>query len=312
VKCFNWSADGDRLLFLARGQENNYCRLGLFERDHPSESRSVDVLGEPIDLGTLAPDGRHALVATFAGSLAWIDLRSHKSSILIESSGVAALTAIAISDDQNQFAAASSNGQILLGDPRSRTVRVLTAAEASSVVDLHFSRTGKQVVCARTDGSIGVWDLASAARLWNIAGHDGPASAAEFLPDGNHVISTGFDGIVRIWETSSGREVWQRYIGTQGPLALAVAFDGSKAAWGGINEAIVVWNLELERVDGEFETPGLSIRHLEFSPDGNTLAVAGNYGVIRRFDLKTGAEMSGFDTGSEARSSIVAGPLHSQ
>lgn len=312
VVCCNWSADGNRLLYVARGGDNNNCRLGLVDENEDSGWTTVDAIGEPVCAATLAPDGRHTLVATLSGNLNWTDLEAHQSAILIKSSGLAKLTTTAISGDQRRIAAADCDGQIFLGDPLSGMSSRLTPSGASAVADLSFSRNGDQLVCARTDGSISVWDLATSTLLWEFTGHQGLASAAQMLPDGKRVISTGFDGMVYLWDCTTGSEAWHRNIGTQGFLALAVADDGRKAAWGGINETVAVWNFELECVDLEIATPGRSIRHLEFSHDGTTLAVAGNCGVIRRFDLKTGAEMAGFDTGSKARSGIVAGPLHPQ
>jgi WD40 repeat protein len=308
---FNWSAAGRRLLFVARGGDNNHCRLGLINQTDDLEWTAVEALGEPVCAATLAGDGRHALVATLSGKLVWIDFETRTTAILIESSGLGALTVTAISHDQQRIAAADCDGRLFLGDPLNGMSSVLTPTGSSAAADLSFSHDGNQLVCARTDGSISVWDLITGTRLCDFPGHRGLASAAEMLPGGRFIISTGFDGFVRLWDTITDGEVWNRSVGTQGPLALAVMFDGSKVAWGGFNETVIVWNVELGCVDVEIESPGFAIRHLEFSPDGDTLAVAGTSGTIRRFNVKSGAEMPGFDIGPEARSQFVTKPARS-
>jgi len=289
VRQFSWSRDGQRLLFVSRGGENTNGRLGFYDAHRPGGCASIDVLGEPIGAATLAPDGLYALVATYCGHVAWIDLQSGKTDILIELSRSTGLIAVALSDDQRLFAAADWDGRVFLGDPNSGTSIVLTATGGSAVMHLDFSDDGKQLICARTDGVISVWDLMTGTRLCALTGHEGAATAAALLPDGIHVLSAGRDGTVRMWEATTGREVWRQQTESPGFIALAVTSDGTCAAWGGTDGIVVVWNLEHSRPEMTLRSPGQSIGHLEFSPDGRALSIAGNSGTIWNVDSASGA-----------------------
>jgi WD40 repeat protein len=290
VKQFNWSADGDRLLCVSRGSENIYCRLDLYDARQPAGWTSIDVLGEPIGAATLAADGRHALVGTSCGHLVWIDLHSRELSVLIASSRLTAFTATAISDDQHQIAAADWEGKVYVGDPIRGTPIVLTSNETTNVVDLRFSRDGRLLVCARTDGVICIWDLATRMRPLELTRHEGSAIAAELLPDGRRLISAGgFDGTVRMWDIKTGTELWQRQFVSPAIMSLAISSDGSTAAWGGSDGTVIVWNLEASCAELELRVPGQSIGHLEFSPNGNELSIAGSSGPIRTVERESGA-----------------------
>src|SRR5262249_57489119 len=107
-----------------------------------------------------------------------------------------------------------------------------------------------------------------------LRGHSRAATRAVFLPDAKRLISAGLDDSVRIWDLACGREEWRGEFGLQGVKALAVSADGTLAAWAGYGRRIICWDLELREMKFEIETPIQVVAHLEFSPDGASLAAA--------------------------------------
>jgi WD40 repeat protein len=292
VERFNWSAAGHRLLFVTRGGDNTNGQVGLLDSDNQNCWLPLDVGGEPIGAATLAPDGLHVLVGTLQGHLAWIDLSTGKTNVLVESSRMTGFTATAVSDDQSCVAAADWFGRVYVGSPLCRGLAVLTSAGAERVVsDLRFSRDGTRLVCAHFNGSVRVWHLGTAPEFREFKGHEGPAAAAEMLPANRHMISTGLDGNVRLWDCETGREIWNESFGKSGILALAVARDGRMAAWGGHDGSIFVWDIERQEIKYEINTAGVAIRHLAFSRGGTILCATGCGNSIRQIDVITGADL---------------------
>jgi hypothetical protein len=286
---FDSSANGQSLLCVLRGGEDTEGRLALSCPNSRMGWTPIDVMAEPVGAAALALDGGHALVGTRHGQLAWIDLESREIVPLLESSNAGGITAVAGSADGKMFAAGDWYGRIYLCHPPGRESRILVGNGPGGIYDLRFSCDAQRLASAKSDGSVCIWDVATASLLHQLRGHDGPATGAEILPDGNRAISAGLDGTIRIWEIGSGREQWRKECNSYGITALAVAPDGRTAAWGSLSRQITVWNLEQGRIEFVIDTPA-AIFHLRFSPNGKTLTAAGNEASIRRYDASTGVE----------------------
>jgi WD40 repeat protein len=228
-------------------------------------------------------------VATHTGRLWWIGLESEERTALIELAAGSGFVAAALSPDGSQAAAASTAGAIYLGNPESRVMAVFASGPRSRISELRFSDDGRRLVCAGQDGSLCVWDLQSGEiqQIWK--GHDQTAMAAAFLTD-ERIISAGLDDTIRIWDGSTGHEMWRGEFGLSGVHALALSGDGTIAAWGGRQRRIVVWDLENSRKKYEIPVPASMIFDMQFSPDSNSLAVAGTEGMLRLYAAQTGIE----------------------
>ena len=127
----------------------------------------------------------------------------------------------------------------------------------------------------------------------------GPVWDIAFSSDGKHLASGGNDGTARIWDLATGLHV---LTATQKDAIQAVAFgiDGKIIA-SGQGQSIKVWNA----TDGELvrEIPArlAMVRDLSFSPDGMTLASAGNDSSIALWDVETGAPKAGSRPSSARR-----------
>jgi WD40 repeat protein len=294
-----WSADGREILSFSRGQFDALGRLALHDAGQSNGCIPVNVMGEAIHCAALAPDGRHVLYGTDRGRLNWMDLESGDPVTLVALPPREFFTAVAIADDGQHVAGATAAGSICVVETDGRNSVTLRADWQSSIADVRFSRDGAQLVSARLDGGVTVWDLAAGRVARELAGHGEPAMAAAFLPGGNRIVSGGLDDTIRIWDVSSGRELWRGGFGLRGVRTIAVSPDGSTAAVGGFSQKIVVCDLERRTKKYDIATPAPIVIHLNFSSDGTSLGAAGLEAMIRLYDVQTGAEQNVIDLGHD-------------
>lgn len=298
VSQVHWSADGQLLLALSRGEFSAEGFIAVYDTAQKSGRIPIDVMGQSIASAALAPDGRHVLASTYQGHLWWINLESFDSAWLAELPRPSRFGATAIAPAGRFVAAATDTGSIYLYDTAEQTLMmILSTDRRSSVGKLRFSPDGTQLLNCYNDGTIGLFDLATGTLLQEFKGHGPAVSGAEFLADGARIISVGFDDSVRIWEIASGREVWRGEFSLSGVKSLAVSADGKTAAWGGFSRKIIIWDLLRGQKKCEISTPASVVNNLNFSPDGMLLAAAGTEGTIRIYNLLTGAEEPGIDVG---------------
>jgi WD40 repeat protein len=124
-------------------------------------------------------------------------------------------------------------------------------------------------------------------------GHTGLVEAVAFSPDGRTLASCGWDESVRLWDVRrmvEGREA-QPAILPHSSLQYALAFsaDGAFLAAAGLGST-TVWSCGAKGYEKFVERFGPTYRCLAFSPDGRTLALGGDDGTIRLWDMPAARE----------------------
>jgi WD40 repeat protein len=133
--------------------------------------------------------------------------------------------------------------------------------------------------------SLAFWDLEHGRKIdWLSQAAPGAASA-RFSANGRLVAVGYHDGSVRLWDFSSGRKLAEFHKHSWSVPALAFSRDGAWLASAGYNDA-TVYNVATLKVAALLPTPAGN-KSLAFAPDGKTLAVAGDDGAIRLWNLQT-------------------------
>jgi WD40 repeat protein len=141
-----------------------------------------------------------------------------------------------------------------------------------------------------------------------------------FTADPNLFLTGGTDGFVRQWDIRSGRQVKSRNLTTPeetGRILDLVTSPDGKVCAAALQERIVVLKSagleEIVRLAG-YPYPGTvngvvrsgGAHGLSFTADGSKLATAGNEGVLKVWDVKTGKELLSINAKAEVRPYAMA------
>lgn len=266
--------------------------LFLQDAEHASGRSLIGAgMGSPSS-ACFASDCRSALVGTCEGRLWWIDCGTNAPPRqLFDRKRKTIFSALAVADDGAWIAAGTADGSAYIGNPIDPTSPKLLPGGSGNVRDLRFSADGSRLAGAYLDGTVRVWSTTTGELFAQFALDQGGATAAAFLPDGERIIAAGSDGTVRLCGLAGQQEIWRHEAGPLRLTALTVSRCGSRAAWGGLDHTLVVWNLKDSQIEFEIDVPIQCLARLKFTPDGSLLLAGENIdedGAIYIYDLQQG------------------------
>jgi WD40 repeat protein len=302
VNRIHWSNGGRAILSLSRGGFNAKPQLLLHDIRRKT-TLPIYAMGDWVEAAALTPDGHQVLYGTIEGGLWWVAPGSAEAPTLLVklADSEDSFSATAIAGNGRQVAGGTQAGLICVRDLGCATCVTLPCNTTSAIVGLHFSNNASRLLCAQTNGRISIWDLSTGTLMKELLACKIPLQTAEFLPDGDRLISASGGNLVQIWDIASGRELWRHECDPSDIGNLAVAADGTTAAWGGHNHKIVVWSLEHGEKKFEIPISEAAVFHLAFSPDDSLLAAAGRQGMLCLYDALTGAEHDRFEIDAMSR-----------
>ncbi|MBX6312607.1 MAG: hypothetical protein IRY99_06760, partial [Isosphaeraceae bacterium] len=165
---------------------------------------------------------------------------------------------------------------------------------------LRYSPCGTVLAAGGFDGRVHRWEAEAdePRERAPLTGHDGWVTALAFHPDGRRLFSADSWGRLRcwpyrdddpapLWALNQAHDGWARQV--------AVSPVGDCLATCGADRAIRLWSAADGRMLREWGPLGEDIFAVAFHPDGKALVSGDLKGVVRHWDLATGACVREFD-----------------
>ena len=195
-----------------------------------------------------------------------------------------AVNACTVGGDTNWIAAGGADTMVRVwrprpGQPAGRRVPVEPVRECAAFPD------GGRITSVSTDGTVRLWEVATATESMVEPAHTGVASCCAVAPDGSWFVSGGYDGLLHVWDAAShalrvtltGHTGWvtRCAVAPDGTLLASVSDDGTLRLWDPVaGTSIATLGEDLGQMFG-----------CAFSPDGATLASTGSDRLVRLWDV---------------------------
>lgn len=162
-----------------------------------------------------------------------------------------------------------------------------------------FSPDGGMLASGGFRGTLKLWDTSSGKELSSFKADESRVWQVTFLPGGKALASVGSTNGIKLWDVAKKEEV--TFVKTPGGQTLAFSRDGKLLAEGRHDGDLYVWDVATKKERHGLKKFLREVRSVAFSPDGKTLAVAGQeegeafsrYAAIKFFDVTSG-KVQGF------------------
>jgi WD40 repeat protein len=194
---------------------------------------------------------------------------------------------LAVSPNNQILAVGTFSSQVALYDLQKGNRLEPLRGHINSINSICFSKNGRTLYSACSDGIIKIWDLTNHKEIKTLRGHKGSVYSIAVSADGNKLVSASHDRTLILWDLEKLTKL-ALFEGHQGVLLSATfAPDGKTVVSGGLDKKLIVWDLEKKKATLTYtgEDP---IRCLRFLPGRSELLLGSEDGRLVHFDLKNG------------------------
>lgn len=197
----------------------------------------------------------------------------------------APISAVCFAGNERLISGSNDGGLSVWDVTNGHRLHTLSPTHNKRVSEICSNQRGTQIASVSWDSFVRIWDVQKGRQDTEIRLHPKPVSSVAFHPDGFMLVTGCWDGVVRQWNSTSG----QRKSVMRGHLssikAVAYSADGRYIASCAIDGECRLWNALSGSQVGLISA---RISSIYFSPNGSTLASAGNDGRVRVFSSTIG------------------------
>jgi len=208
-------------------------------------------------------------------------------------------------------------GEIQIWNPRAGTQTKTILVGSDTVFGASLSPDGKKVVVGCTDNTVHAFDVATGRELYKISSHENWPLATVFGVDSKRFVSVGRDRAAKLVDAEKGQFL-ENVNQLRGELS-AVARHPKKdvIVIGGEDRIPYVYMLDRPRnmkvgeeatLVRKLDAQDGAIFAMDWSPDGNVIAVAGAGPAVNLYDAESGAKLAECKGHSAGIYSVVFSP----
>ncbi len=197
----------------------------------------------------------------------------------------------------NLLASSSTDQTIRVWDVREGVSRWTGTEHTGTVTSVAWHPNGTLLASSSEDHSVRIWQAERGEVLLRLEGHEGPVYNVAWSPDGRRLAScggSGRSGELLVWDvvggdrlTSPGKRVLASGTDISPVFSLAWSLDGTLLMSGGTDGRLYWWEIDRETSPlGEPAHEGW-IHSIRLSPDGETVASAGEDGAIQLWNMRS-------------------------
>ncbi len=138
---------------------------------------------------------------------------------------------VAMSPNQRSLAC-GTQGHVLLCDSASGRPETTLLGDDGMVYDVQYSRDGKWLASACSNGTLAIWDVAQREKKYTVAADNSALFSAHISQDGKTIVSGGRERMIRIWTMPDLKLLWKQAGPQETILSVRFSPDGKRIASG--------------------------------------------------------------------------------